>query len=202
MTKVQLYLKGLSYSQTQSGAYALVLGEDVQNRRLPIIIGGFEAQSIAMAVEYEMAVPRPLTHDLFKTFAETFGIEITEVVIHKLEEGIFYAYIVCHQGDQKVLIDSRPSDAVALAIRFNCPIYTTEEILEKAGVVLENPEQSNRPIHTDKTSTNEPEKKTSLTNKTTEQLKKMLQKAVETEDYELAARIRDEMNRREQKNKY
>ncbi|MFN4298968.1 MAG: bifunctional nuclease domain-containing protein [Thermaurantimonas sp.] len=194
MTKVQLFLKGLSYSQTHSGAYALVLGEDEQNIRLPIIIGGFEAQSIAMAVENEMKVPRPLTHDLFKKFAETFGIEIVEVVIHKLEEGVFYSYIVCTMGGREEILDARPSDAVALAIRFNCPIYTTEEILAKAGVVIDDPDKP-KPKSAPKASSDE-SSSSNLSNKSIEQLKKMLQKAVEAEDYEYAARIRDEMSKR------
>lgn len=194
MSKVQLFLKGLSYSQTHSGAYALVLGEDEQNIRLPIIIGGFEAQSIAMAVENEMKVPRPLTHDLFKKFAETFGIEIVEVVIHKLEEGIFYSYIVCNMGDREEILDARPSDAVALAIRFNCPIYTTEEILAKAGVVIDDPDKP-KPKPAQKAS-GDASSSSNLSNKSIEQLKKMLQKAVEAEDYEYAARIRDEMSKR------
>lgn len=197
MTKVQLFLKGLSYSQTHSGAYALVLGDDEQNRRLPIIIGGFEAQSIAIAVEHDMNLPRPLTHDLFKKFAETFDIIISEVVIHKLEEGVFYSYIVCHQGDREEILDARPSDAVALAIRFKCPIYTTEEILEKAGIVMDEPDnlaprQRQKPSGEEATGSSS----TNLSNKSIDQLKKLLQKAVEAEDYELAAQIRDEMRKR------
>ena len=196
MTKVQLFLKGLSYSQTHSGAYALVLGEDEQNRRLPIIIGGFEAQSIAIAVEHDMNLPRPLTHDLFKRFADTFDIVITEVVIHKLEEGVFYSYIVCHQGEREELIDARPSDAVALAIRFKCPIYTTEEILEKAGVIMDEPDQVTTKQKQKKSDEANSPAEYNLGNKSLEQLKKLLQKAVEAEDYEQAARIRDEMGKR------
>ncbi|MFN3951563.1 MAG: bifunctional nuclease domain-containing protein [Thermaurantimonas sp.] len=196
MTKVQLFLKGLSYSQTHSGAYALVLGEDEQNRRLPIIIGGFEAQSIAIAVEHDMNLPRPLTHDLFKKFADTFDIEISEVVIHKLEEGVFYSYIVCHQGDREELLDARPSDAVALAIRFKCPIYTTEEILEKAGVVMDEPDQVSPRQKQEASNPPSASSPQNLSNKSIDQLKKLLQKAVEAEDYEQAARIRDEMGKR------
>ncbi len=196
MTKVQLFLKGLSYSQTHSGAYALVLGEDEQNRRLPIIIGGFEAQSIAIAVEHDMNLPRPLTHDLFKKFADTFDIEISEVVIHKLEEGVFYSYIVCHQGDREELLDARPSDAVALAIRFKCPIYTTEEILEKAGVIMDEPDQVSQRQKQEVSNPPSASSPQNLSNKSIEQLKKLLQKAVEAEDYEQAARIRDEMGKR------
>lgn len=196
MTKVQLFLKGLSYSQTHSGAYALVLGEDEQNRRLPIIIGGFEAQSIAIAVEHDMNLPRPLTHDLFKKFAETFDIDITEVVIHKLEEGVFYSYIVCQMGNREEILDARPSDAVALAIRFKCPIFTTEEILEKAGVIMDDPDnartRNTQTIMSESGNTSQ----TNLSNKSLDQLKKLLQKAVEAEDYEQAARIRDEMGKR------
>src|SRR3954469_22835728 len=128
MKKVRLEIVGLSYSQTQAGAYALVLGESGGKRRLPIIIGGFEAQAIAIELE-KMTPSRPLTHDLFKTFAETFDINVTEVVIYNLAEGIFYAKLICNDGTREVEIDARTSDAIALAVRFQCPIYTFEFIL-------------------------------------------------------------------------
>ena len=137
MKKVKLEIVGLSYSQTQSGAYALVLGESTGTRRLPIIIGGFEAQAIAIELE-KMTPSRPLTHDLFKSFAETFDINVTEVLIYNLVEGIFYAKLICNDGTKDIEIDARTSDAIALAVRFNCPIFTYEFILKSAGIVLDD----------------------------------------------------------------
>lgn len=136
MKKIKLDIVGLSYSQTQSGAYALVLGETGGNRRLPVIIGGFEAQSIAVEIE-KMAPSRPLTHDLFKSFAETFKISLDEILIYNLVDGIFFAKLLCSDGDQTVEIDARTSDAVALAVRFECPIYTYDFIMNTAGIVIE-----------------------------------------------------------------
>ena len=140
MKRVKLKVLGISYSQTQSGAYALVLIQEKGERRIPIIIGGFEAQAIVLKLE-NLNPPRPVTHDLFKNFADEFSISISEVFIHKLEEGVFYSMLVCNNGVKEYSIDSRTSDAVALALRFNCPIYITEEILEKAGIVI-NPTES------------------------------------------------------------
>ncbi|MCT4645437.1 MAG: bifunctional nuclease family protein, partial [Carboxylicivirga sp.] len=134
--KIKLNILGLSYSQTQSGAYALVLAEEDGERRIPIIIGGVEAQSIAIKLE-GLEPPRPLTHDLFLNFSKSFNIEVTEVVVYKLEEGIFYSELVCKKDNEQLHIDSRTSDAVALALRFGCPIYTYEDIIEKAGIVLD-----------------------------------------------------------------
>ena len=142
MKKVRLDIFGLSYSQTQTGAYALVLGESGGRRRLPIIIGGFEAQAIAIELE-KMTPSRPLTHDLFKTFAETFDINVTEIIISNLVEGIFYAKMVCNNGAEEHEIDARTSDAIAVAVRFNCPIYTYEFILSSAGIVLEEEVNTN-----------------------------------------------------------
>ena len=122
MKRVKLKVLGISYSQTQSGAYALILVEENGNRRIPIIIGGFEAQAIVIKIE-NLEPPRPLTHDLFKSFADEFNISMVEVVIHKLEEGVFYSRLLCNNGDKELSIDSRTSDAVALALRFDCPIY-------------------------------------------------------------------------------
>src|SRR3954467_4958476 len=137
MKKVRLEIVGLSYSQTQSGAYALVLGESAGTRRLPIIIGGFEAQAIAIELE-KMTPSRPLTHDLFKAFSETFEINVSEVLIYNLVEGIFYAKLICNDNTRDVEIDARTSDAIALAVRFNCPIFTHEFILKSAGIVLDD----------------------------------------------------------------
>lgn len=198
MKKVQLDIVGLSYSQTQTGAYALVLGEGGGKRRLPIIIGAFEAQAIAIELE-KMTPSRPLTHDLFKTFAETFNINVNEVIIYNLVEGIFYAKLICSDATQEYEIDARTSDAIALAVRFSCPIYTYEFILSSAGIILEDEslpasaeseiaEEAQRAGHSD----NE------YGGKSTEELKTLLQTALEDEQYELASKIRDELNNRKQ----
>lgn len=197
MKKVKLEIVGLSYSQTQSGAYALVLGESAGSRRLPIIIGGFEAQAIAIELE-KMTPTRPLTHDLFKSFSETFSIEVTEILIYNLVEGIFYAKLVCTDGTKEVEIDARTSDAIALAVRFNCPIYTYEFILKSAGIVLDDESlPSNEPAMVSLAEVeNNPEGE--YQSKSTEELKSLLQKALDDEQYELASKIRDEINTRKQ----
>lgn len=205
MKKVRLEIVGLSYSQTQSGAYALVLGESAGSRRLPIIIGGFEAQAIAIELE-KMSPSRPLTHDLFKSFAETFDINVSEVLIYNLVEGIFYAKLVCNDGTRDVEIDARTSDAIALAVRFSCPIFTYEFILKSAGIVLDDentlstPEESDIQAPTLKEEVKAVEKASSgkdeYKNKSTEELKTMLQTALDDELYEMASRIRDELNTR------
>ena len=193
MKKVRLEIVGLSYSQTQSGAYALVLGESAGSRRLPIIIGGFEAQAIAIELE-KMTPTRPLTHDLFKSFSETFNIDVTEVLIYNLVEGIFYAKLICTDGTRDVEIDARTSDAIALAVRFNCPIFTYEFILKSAGIVLddENLPASQSTVNLEEIANPEGEYK----GKSTEELKNMLQTALDDEQYELASKIRDEINQR------
>lgn len=196
MKKVRLEIVGLSYSQTQSGAYALVLGESTGSRRLPIIIGGFEAQAIAIELE-KMTPTRPLTHDLFKAFSETFSIEVTEILIYNLVEGIFYAKLICTDGTREVEIDARTSDAIALAVRFNCPIYTYEFILKSAGIVLDDDSlpSTETPMATvEDMSTPEGEYKS----KSSEELKSLLQNALDEEQYELASKIRDELNTRKQ----
>ena len=141
MSLIQLNIKGISYSQTQSGAYALVLTEMEGSRTLPIVIGAFEAQSIAIALETEIKPPRPLTHDLFKTFSDRFSILVTEVVIHKLVDGVFFSSLICQRDGVEETIDTRTSDAIAIAVRFQAPIYTYENILEKAGVFLKIDEE-------------------------------------------------------------
>lgn len=195
--KVKLNILGLSYSQTQSGAYALVLAEENGERRIPIIIGAVEAQSIAIKLE-GLEPPRPLTHDLFLNFAKAFKIEILEVVIYKLEEGIFYSELVCLHNNEIVKIDSRTSDAVSLALRFNCPIYTYEDILQKAGIVLDFGDQdetsSEKSKKTSEVSSSAPQNP--LADKTLQELKKMLDDAIEKENYEKASEIRDEIKRR------
>jgi bifunctional DNase/RNase len=197
MKKVRLEIVGLSYSQTQSGAYALVLGESTGSRRLPIIIGGFEAQAIAIELE-KMTPTRPLTHDLFKAFSETFSIEITEILIYNLVEGIFYAKLICTDGTRDVEIDARTSDAIALAVRFNCPIFTYEFILKSAGIVLDDeavaPATESPMATVEDMTTPESEYKS----KSSEELKNMLQSALDEEQYELASKIRDELNTRKQ----
>jgi bifunctional DNase/RNase len=199
MKKVRLEIVGLSYSQTQSGAYALVLGETTGSRRLPIIIGGFEAQAIAIELE-KMSPSRPLTHDLFKTFAETFEISITEVLIYNLVEGIFYAKLLCNDGTKEVEIDARTSDAIAIAVRFKCPISTYEFILKSAGIVLddepsiETTEESEKVAELAETTTSA--KSDDYKEKSTEELKNLLQTALDEEQYELASKIRDELNQR------
>ncbi|HAM98967.1 MAG TPA: hypothetical protein DCQ26_10195 [Marinilabiliales bacterium] len=195
MGRVKLKVLGLSYSQTQSGAYALVLAEEVGERRIPIIIGGFEAQAIAIELE-ALKPPRPLTHDLFVNFAMAFKIEVIEVTIHRLEEGIFYSELLCDNGSTRIKIDARTSDAVALAIRFGSPIYTTTEILDKAGIIL--PVENK--IRTDKGEKAGKKEHSSnvYTNYSLSELKEMLDKAINQENYEEASNIRDEINRREQ----
>ncbi len=202
MKKVQLEIVGLSYSQTQSGAYALVLGETAGSRRLPIIIGGFEAQAIAIELE-KMSPSRPLTHDLFRSFAEVFDISVTEVLIYNLVEGIFYAKLLCNDGSRDVEIDARTSDAIALAIRFKCPIYTYEFILKSAGIVLDDesstpPEQetAEKATKSESKSKSKEEDKGEYKSKSTEELKGLLQSALDEEKYELASKIRDELNNR------
>lgn len=195
MQKVKLNILGLSVSQSQSGAYALVLAEENGDRRIPIIIGPIEAQSIAIQIE-GLKPPRPLTHDLFKQMALAFDIEISEIVIYKLEEGIFYSELICNRGDKQIVIDSRTSDAVALSLRFNCPIYTTEEILERAGIVIEfENEHSQEEWH--QSTADEPVRgKHEYDKYTSAELTQMLDNAIHAEDYEKASAIRDEINRR------
>lgn len=201
MKKVKLDIVGLSYSQTQSGAYALVLGEVNGRRRLPIIIGAFEAQAIAIEIE-QMTPSRPLTHDLFKTLAEAYNIQIQEVLIYNLVEGVFFAKLICNDGEQIKEIDARTSDAIALAVRFNAAIYTYEFILSSAGIVIEGndllflenmdnipKEQGSEDITTSIPSSGY--KELSM-----DDLQQKLQDAIAEEAYEKAARIRDEINKR------
>jgi len=201
MKKIRLDIIGLSYSQTQSGAYALILNESKGKRRLPIIIGGFEAQAIAIEME-NMKPSRPLTHDLFKNFADTFEIQLKEVIIYNLVEGIFYAKLICARDNNEVEIDARTSDAIALAVRFNCPIFTYEFILNSAGIIMEEEAAKNEgitPIETKKeakATSAAPKEEEDVKKKSLEDLKEMLQKALDKEDYEKASHIRDEINRR------
>lgn len=194
MQKVRLNILGLSVSQTQSGAYALVLAEENGDRRIPIIIGPVEAQAIAIQLE-GLKPPRPLTHDLFRNLSLAFDINISEVIIYKLEEGIFYSKLVCEMNGQETRIDSRTSDAVALAIRFKCPIYTSGDILEKAGIVMDSEEDEN--LESAETISGSGGKADTEFDKYTEkELMDMLNDAVTNENYERASKIRDELNRR------
>lgn len=199
MKKTELEIVALSHSITQTHSYAVVLGEVNGLRRLPIVIGGFEAQAIAVALE-RMQPSRPLTHDLFANFMSTFSIDLSEVLIYKLEEGIFFAKLICHGADgNEVEIDSRTSDALALAVRANCRIFTYENILDSAGLFLEQPEGSGTPQPAGEQ--NVPVQKNIESDKdlkklTTEELNTMLQQALEHEDYVRAIPIRDELNRR------
>jgi bifunctional DNase/RNase len=195
MKKVQLEIVGLSYSQSQSGAYALILGVKGGSKRLPIIIGGFEAQAIAIHLE-NMKPTRPMTHDLFKNFAAHYGIQVLEVVINKFEEGIFFSKLVCEKDGKVSEIDSRTSDAVALAIRFGCPIYAYEHIIEAAGISQEDVAGSGM----EETKEEAPSGvRKGYEDYTLDELDEMLQSAVAEEDFEAASRIRDEIKRRKEK---
>ncbi len=207
MSLIRLSIKGISYSQTQNGAYALILSEVGGDRKLPIVIGAFEAQSIAIALEKEIKPPRPLTHDLFKNFSDRFGIVVKQVIIHKLVDGVFYSSIICERDKIEEIIDSRTSDAIALALRFKAPIFTYKNILDKAGIYLKtkpkekdiskkadaviedlitgDDKESVKPLSED------------YSNLTIKELNKMLDEAVTEEDYEKAASIRDEISKRE-----
>jgi len=208
MKTVQLNILGLTYSQSQSNAYALLLGEENGPRRLPIVIGAYEAQSIAIALEGKNTPPRPLTHDLFTSLSLAYNIYLKEVVIHKLKKGIFYSYLVFELDGEIKQLDSRTSDAVALALRFDCPIYTYESILEQAGIILDDKTSKLPLIETsmkfDKEAQVEKvteQRTSSLSRLSDSALDKRLNQVLEKEDYELAALIRDELNRRNPHNK-
>lgn len=193
MDKIKLEIVGMSYSQSQSGAYALILGETEGNRRLPIIIGGFEAQAIAVELE-KMKPTRPLTHDLFKNFADHYDVHIQEVIIDQFRHGVFHAKLVCDFKGKLSLIDSRTSDAVALAIRFQCPVFTYESILSEAGIVMDDKEGEAGEAGGEPTV--EKKEKGSYGKLTTEELEDLLKKAVKSEDFEKASELRDEINKR------
>ncbi|WP_016990350.1 bifunctional nuclease family protein [Flavobacterium sp. ACAM 123] len=208
MSLVKLSIKGISYSQTQNGAYALILNEVDGERKLPIVIGAFEAQSIAIALEKEIKPPRPLTHDLFKNFAERFDIAVKQVIIHKLVDGVFYSSIVCERDKIEEIIDARTSDAIALALRFNAPIYTYKNILDKAGIYLKaNSTETDKGsqeiddiLSNPETFGNEEESNQSgriYIKHSLQELSELLDQAVLQEDYEKAAKIRDEISKRE-----
>jgi uncharacterized protein len=206
MSLVKLTIKGISYSQTQNGAYALILNEVDGDRKLPIVIGAFEAQSIAIALEKEIKPPRPLTHDLFRNFADRFDIVVKQVIIHKLVDGVFYSSIICERDKIEEIIDARTSDAIALALRFNAPIFTYKNILDKAGIYLKvNPLESEKAAHDMDDVLTTPEtfgleetnQSGQYTKHSLSELHDMLDGAVREEDYEKAAKIRDEISKRE-----
>ena len=209
MSLVRLNIKVISYSQTQNGAYALILSEMDGERKLPIVIGAFEAQSIAIALEKEIKPPRPLTHDLFKNFADRFEIVIKQVIIHKLVDGVFYSSIICERDGLEEIVDARTSDAIALALRFNAPIFTYKNILDKAGIFLKTtPKKKKDKISKDEESVLEEliggedkesvaPSKQNFSKFSLKELNKMLDEAVTNEDYERAASIRDEISKRE-----
>lgn len=210
MSLVKLTIKGISYSQTQNGAYALILNEVDGERNLPIVIGAFEAQSIAIALEQDIKPPRPLTHDLFKNFADRFDIVVKQVIIHKLVDGVFFSSIICERDKIEEIIDARTSDAIALAIRFGSPIFTYKNILDKAGIYLntnpveenkENVENEDDILSTPETFGLEPEEKKiakdNFSQYTLQELYDKLEEAVQNEDYEKAAKIRDEISKKE-----
>ena len=200
MKKIELDIVALSHSVTQSHNYAVVLGEQHGTRRLPIVIGGFEAQAIAVAME-RMTPNRPLTHDLFKNALETFEVDLKEVIINNLLDGIFYARLICLHNGELIEIDSRTSDALAMAVRFNCPIYTYEFILDAAGVVLEDPDDGGgaKPSAKPRRQAPPPPANAPLNSYSIDALNKMLDEVLAREDYEQAAKIRDEMTRRSEK---
>ncbi len=201
---IQLNIKGISYSQSRTGAYALVLNEVGGKRTLPIVIGAFEAQSIAIALENDITPPRPLTHDLFVSLSKIYNIRVKQVIIHKLIDGVFYSSLICERDKVEEIIDSRTSDAIAIAVRFDAPIYTYENILDKAGIELKNDELLTQELEEESEEEDLLEDRfTELENLTTpyeklsiEELQKQLDEAVGNEDYELAAKLRDEMDKR------
>jgi bifunctional DNase/RNase len=204
MSLVKLTIKGISYSQTQNGAYALILNEEDGDRQLPIVIGAFEAQSIAIALEKEITPPRPLTHDLFKTIADKYEIVITQVIIHKLVDGVFYSSIVCERDALEEVIDARTSDAIALALRFNAPIFTYKNILDKAGIFLNKNKQE---FHSDEEKDDddilsepevygEEESQNIYSKFSVQELHNMLEEAIQNEDYEKAALIKAEIDKK------
>ena len=205
MKLVELEIKGISFSETQSGTYALILNEMEGNRKVPIVIGGFEAQAIAISLEQEIKPTRPLTHDLFKNFASRFEIHVKQVIIHKLLDGVFYASLICERDQIEEIIDSRTSDAIAMALRFNAPIFTYDTILKKAGFTAAISTTNDRKLSEDnwiQEFVTEQSKQTNLPDKlekiSLSKLKTLLKKFVTAEDYEKAALIRDEISKRKQ----
>ena len=204
MSLVRLNIKGISYSQTQNGAYALILSEEDGARKLPIVIGAFEAQSIAIALENDIRPPRPLTHDLFKTFADRYGIVVKQVIVHKLVDGVFYSSIIIEKDQDEEILDARTSDAIALSLRFKAPIFTYKDILDQAGIHLQttpvNQSDSDKQDDSIEQLMNQEfdqqDISEDLSKHTLKQLKELLSTAITREDYETAARLRDELSKR------
>ena len=204
MSLVRLNIKGISYSQTQNGAYALILSEEDGARKLPIVIGAFEAQSIAIALENDIRPPRPLTHDLFKTFADRYGIVVKQVIVHKLVDGVFYSSIIIEKDKDEEILDARTSDAIALALRFKAPIFTYKDILDQAGIHLQttpvnqsdSDDQNGAIEQLMNQEFDQSDILEDLSKHTLKQLKELLNKAITREDYETAARLRDELSKR------
>ena len=194
MNKVNLEIVGLTYSESSTGAYVLILGDKLSQRRLPIVIGSAEAESIAVGIEKHKN-GRPHTHDLFLRFAHEFGVEIMEVVINRFRDGVYYAMLVCKQGDDLTMVDARPSDAIAIAVRTGCEIYAYETVMDEAGIIMED---LDKPTVTDSEEApiNKGASATSLDMLNLEALEELLQEAIDNEDYQKAAEVRDEINRR------
>ena len=195
MNKVNLEIVGLTYSESSTGAYVLVLGDKNSQRRLPIVIGGAEAESIAVGLENHKN-GRPHTHDLFLKFAHEFGIEIMEVVINRFRDGVYYAMLVCKQGDDLTMVDARPSDAIAIAVRLSCDIYAYETVMDEAGILMDNMEKQNENEPYEEPSINKGATQASFELLDIDTLEDLLQEAIDNEDYQKAAEIRDEINRR------
>lgn len=193
--RIPLKVYGITISQVETGAYALILGEIDGPRKIPIIVGTPEAQSIVIQLE-RITPRRPLTHDLFQSFSQAFGIRLLEVYIYKMVAGVFYAEMLFDNGDQQVRIDSRTSDAIAIALRVGCPIYTTELILQEAGVIIEGREENNEPTEDEE---EEPLTQEQFLGLSTDELNKRLEEAIDDENYEYASKIRDELKNRGQK---
>ncbi len=196
MGRKLLNISGLSSSQTQTGAYALILEVDGSNRRIPIIIGAYEAQAIALQLE-GLKPSRPLTHDLFKSFTDSFNITVLEVEIIRFSEGVFYSHILCFDGSQRVEIDSRTSDAVALAVRFNCPIYCEDEVINQTAIMMDDEEEDME--DEDVFGMGESDDLPQTAQLTISEMEELLQKMIDEENYEEASRIRDEINQRKNK---
>ena len=202
MELIELKIQGISYNDNTSGAFALILDELNGNRKLPIVIGGFEAQAIAIALEKKIKTSRPLTHELFKSFADKFEIKLNHVIIHKLIDGVFFSNIVCEKKNKIIKIDSRTSDAIALSLRFSAPIFVNKKVLDEAG--FEDDERYSEEIkltddsffETYKTDSAEDNisKSKDLKKISTNKIKKMLEKSIQNEDYIMAAKLRDELN--------
>ena len=195
MNKVSLEIMGLTYSESSTGAYVLILGDKNSQRRLPIVIGSAEAESIAVGIEKHKN-GRPHTHDLFLRFAREFGVEIMEVVINRFRDGVYYAMLVCKQGDDLTMVDARPSDAIAIAVRTDCEIYAYESVMEEAGIIMEDIEKQEDVENNESGLINKGASKTSLDLLDLETLEELLQEAIDNEDYMKAAQIRDEINKR------